>query len=88
MQNQLYLVDWGMSVQGSRHAIIEGSSYEDAFMNLDSVGDPSNAKLKLINTDNWIGEPFYVELATDAYYYNLNESEDEEFIKQEEAECV
>lgn len=79
MENNLYLVDWGKGVQGSRYAIIEGESHMDAIDNLDTIGDPSYAKIKLINTDDLFGEPFYVELNENPFYHNLNDDEEEEF---------
>lgn len=80
MEQELYLVDWGEGVKGSRYAIVEGRSHMDAFRNLDSIADPSDAKIKLINTNNLYREPFYVELSESPFYKNLNDDEDEEFV--------
>ena len=40
---ETWIVDWGPDSNGSRYALLQASSYEEAVLVVDQIGDPTHA---------------------------------------------
>lgn len=80
----LFLVDWGSdNVKGSRYGIIDSESFASVMLDIDSIADPSDVKVKAINIDSDTGEVFYMDVCdpnSRNYHHQLN---DIDFEKEE-----
>jgi len=83
----LFLVDWGSDdVRGSRYGIIDSESFASVMLDIDSIADPGDVKVKAVNIELDPDAPFYMDVCnpnSKNYYHHLNDvdctsEEDEE----------